>query len=70
MFFLLSLKELLTSAGVGIGGCGAAACFELLALVGCFDLFGEMVVGESTDAADRVRMPAEAVRIEYGTSTD
>jgi len=51
---LFSSKELLTSAGGGIGGGGAAACFELLALVGCFDLFGEMVGGESTDAADCV----------------
>ena len=53
---LSSSKELLTSAAGGIGGCGAAACFELLALVGCFDLFGELVGGES----------AERVQSQYG----
>jgi len=39
-------------------------------VVGRFDSFGGMVGGESTDAPDRVRMPAEAVRREYGESTE
>jgi len=48
-YTLSSSKELLTSAGGDIGGCGTAACFELFALVGRFDIFGEMVGGESTE---------------------
>jgi len=39
---LSSSEELLTSAG-GAGGSGAAACFELFALVGRVDPFGGMV---------------------------
>ena len=67
---LSSSEELLTSAGRGIGGCGAAARFELFALGGRFDLFWWMIGRKNTDAADRVRMLAEAVRRGHGASTD
>ena len=33
-------------------------------------MHSNLVGGESTDAANRVRMPAEAVRREYGASAD